>query len=85
MAERCFRARRCGLASLAVIRGMNRGVSLGVKGVGIEAGIEDVIAGVGAMSSRVVVGARRLAMQRRVGSSVQRRRGWIRRRLCCLR
>lgn len=89
MEERCCRVRRCGLASLAMIRAMNRAmirvVSLVVKAVVIVVGIEVVIAGGDVMSSEVGVDARRLVMQRLVLSTVRLRHGWIRRRLCFLR
>ena len=85
MAELCFRARRCVLVSRDLIRAMNRVVSLAVKAVEIAAvEIVDGVAGVVGMSVVVVAGMA-IAMQHLVRSSVQRRRGWIRRRQCFLR
>ena len=89
MAERCFRVRRCELASLGMIRGLNRGLSLVAKAAGIVVesvvGIEVVIGGVDVMSSGGAVDAKRIAMRCPGLSTVRLRRGWIRRRLCFLR
>ena len=94
MVERCFRARRCGLASRDLTRAMSRVVNLAVslagnRGMMAEvvnaAKSGDVVAGVDGMSSGDVVAGRSIAMLlRRLGFG-QSRGGSIRRRLCSRR
>jgi len=94
MAERCCRARRCGLVSLVVVerravsRRRARAVGIVIVAIVAESAVDvGGIAGADAMSSGVAgasVRKRRGPMWRR-RSIVQSRAGLIRRRLCCRR